>query len=100
MLHTFPVLEVKLAMNSIQAMIMKSPLKRLLTAGVLAFTLGLAPFHPSPHILGKIKWVMGGGVGMQPMDIFDLFLHGAPWIYLLLTLIETGIFYGKRIIHS
>lgn len=46
-------------------------------------TLGLAPFTPEPHILGKIRWVAGGAVGMQPIDWFDLALHGFPWLLLL-----------------
>jgi hypothetical protein len=50
---------------------------------VLALTLGLAPFSPEPHLFGKVRWVMGGGIGMEPMDYFDLLLHGAPWVYLV-----------------
>jgi hypothetical protein len=46
-------------------------------------TLGLAPFVPEPHIWGKLKWVAGGAIGMQPMDYFDLFYHGIPWLLLL-----------------
>ena len=47
---------------------------------VLLALLGLAPFYPEPHILGKVRWLLGGAVGMQPMDWFDLFLHGTPWL--------------------
>ncbi|TNE62284.1 MAG: hypothetical protein EP344_05160 [Bacteroidetes bacterium] len=46
-------------------------------------TLGLAPFVPEPHILGKIRWVAGGAVGMKPIDWFDLVLHGLPWVLLI-----------------
>jgi hypothetical protein len=45
--------------------------------------LGLAPFVPEPHIVGKLRWVAGGAIGMQPMDWFDLAFHGLPWILLL-----------------
>lgn len=45
-------------------------------------TLGLAPFTPEPHILGKIQWIAGGAKGMQAMDWFDSFLHGFPWLLL------------------
>ena len=55
---------------------------------VLAITLGLAPFYPEPHIWGKIKWIAGGANGMQPMDYFDLILHGFPWIYLAIELMK------------
>ncbi|WP_425389813.1 hypothetical protein [Ekhidna sp.] len=54
----------------------------------LALTLGLAPYSPEPHIWGKIKWVLGGAEGMQPMDWFDLILHGAPWIYLIVAMVR------------
>jgi hypothetical protein len=43
-------------------------------------TLGLAPFFPEPHLLGKLSWVAGGAVGMQPLDWFDLAWHGLPWL--------------------
>jgi hypothetical protein len=46
------------------------------------FMLGLAPFVPEPHILGKLRWVAGGAVGMQAADWFDLFFHGFPFILL------------------
>lgn len=51
-------------------------------------TLGLAPFFPEPHIFGKLKWLAGGAVGMQPMDWFDVLLHGLPWILLLIFLLR------------
>lgn len=59
---------------------------KLFTPLLLSLTLGLAPFTPEPHLAGKIRWVMGGGVGMSTMDVFDLVLHGAPWIWLVYTL--------------
>ncbi len=51
---------------------------------MLSLTLGLTPFFPEPHVLGKLKWVAGGAVGMAPMDWFDLLLHGTPWLLLIL----------------
>ena len=53
-------------------------------------TLGLAPFVPEPHIVGKLRWLAGGGVGMQAMDYFDLVLHGAPWVLLLVALLQAA----------
>lgn len=50
---------------------------------ILALTLGLAPFTPEPHILLDIRWVLGGAVGMEPMNWFDLILHGTPFILLI-----------------
>ena len=50
---------------------------------LLCLTIGLAPFVPEPHILGKLKWIMSGAAGMQPMDWFDVLLHGFPFILLI-----------------
>ena len=47
---------------------------------LLCLTLGLAPFFPEPHIIGKLKWVIGGANGMVLMDWFDVLLHGFPFI--------------------
>ncbi len=58
---------------------------------VASLTLGLAPFSPEPHLLGKLRWVAGGAVGMGPMDWFDLVLHGAPWVWLGYALITAGL---------
>jgi hypothetical protein len=54
-------------------------LKLLILASL---TLGLAPFFPEPHILGKLRWVAGGAIGMTLMDWFDLVYHGIPWLLL------------------
>ena len=50
---------------------------------VACLTLGLAPFFPEPHILGKVRWIAGGAVGMQLMDWLDFLMHGAPWLLLI-----------------
>lgn len=50
---------------------------------LLCLTLGLAPFFPEPHILGKLKWILGGAVGMTFMDWFDVMLHGFPFVLLI-----------------
>jgi hypothetical protein len=52
-------------------------------------TLGLAPFFPEPHIWGKLRWVAGGAVGMQPLDWFDLAFHGLPWLLLFRLIVLT-----------
>nr|VFK79135.1 MAG: hypothetical protein BECKSD772D_GA0070982_10379 [Candidatus Kentron sp. SD] len=50
---------------------------------VAALLLGLAPFSPQPHLWEKISWLIAGHP-FRPIDIFDLFLHGAPWALLFL----------------
>lgn len=48
---------------------------------IACLTLGLAPFTP-PHIVEKLGMLFGGRL-VKPIDWFDLFLHGAPWLLLL-----------------
>ena len=50
---------------------------------LMSLTLGLAPFVPEPHLFGKIRWIVGGAVGMQPADWFDFLMHATPWILLI-----------------
>ncbi|MCB0669403.1 MAG: hypothetical protein KDC80_26445 [Saprospiraceae bacterium] len=70
--------------------------KSTLTLAVVAsLTLGLAPFFPEPHLLGKLRWVLGGGAGMQIMDYFDLLMHSAPWLLLIFTV--GRIYFKNRI---
>jgi len=52
-----------------------------------SLTLGLAPFSPEPHIWKQIMNLKHGR-HMPAMDWFDLFLHGAPWIFLIVVLIS------------
>ena len=58
------------------------------TVLLMCATMGLAPFFPEPHVWGKLKWVAGGAIGMQPIDWFDLLMHGTPWILLIIVLIK------------
>lgn len=51
-------------------------------AFLLAVTLGLAPFLPEPHVWEKLRMLAGGTLA-RPIDIFDLIMHGAPWLLLL-----------------
>jgi uncharacterized protein (TIGR01777 family) len=47
-----------------------------------SLTLGLAPFAPEPHLVGKARWVLGGAHGMGTNDWLDMLMHGAPWVWL------------------
>lgn len=61
---------------------MKNPLNDWKTLALLALFLGFAPFVPEPHLVGKLRWVAGGAVGMQPLDWLDLLWHISPFILL------------------
>jgi hypothetical protein len=56
--------------------------------------LGLAPFLPEPHVVGKLRWVLGGAVGMSALDWGDLAFHGAPWVWLA---VELGLALRTRL---
>jgi hypothetical protein len=52
---------------------------------VASLTLGLAPFAPEPHIWEKLKMLAAGTLS-RPIDIFDLLMHAAPWVLLVMKL--------------
>ncbi|NVK48787.1 MAG: hypothetical protein HWE09_03395 [Cyclobacteriaceae bacterium] len=60
-----------------------NPLNNWGTVLILTMTLGLAPFFPEPHFFGKVRWVLGGAVGMKLIDWGDLIFHGFPWVLLV-----------------
>ena len=52
----------------------------------LCLSLGLAPFSPEPHVLEKLRMLATGELN-RLIDIFDLLLHGTPWLLLSIKLI-------------
>lgn len=50
-------------------------------------TLGLAPFFP-PHIWEKLVMLSRGEL-VRPIDWFDLFYHGIPWLLCVLKGVAT-----------
>jgi hypothetical protein len=57
---------------------------------VAAVTLGLAPFSPQPHVIEKLAMLFSGTLA-KPVDIFDLLLHGAPWVLLAIKLMRLAV---------
>ena len=57
----------------------------LSTIVIIALLLGLAPFKPEPHLWEKLK-MLADGTLVKPIDIFDLCLHGALPLLLVLKL--------------
>ncbi|WP_424942844.1 RND transporter [Aliiroseovarius crassostreae] len=53
---------------------------------IFCLTLGLAPFTP-PHLWEKLVMLFGGTL-VRPIDMFDLLMHGAPWIVLGIKLVR------------
>lgn len=62
---------------------------------IISLTLGLAPFTPVPHVWEKINMLANGSL-TRPIDIFDLFLHGTPWVLLGLKAIRHFLIVGKQ----
>jgi hypothetical protein len=58
-----------------------------------SLTLGLAPFVPQPHVVEKLRW-LATGRALAPIDMFDLVLHGAPWLWLFA---EVGFWAAQRL---
>jgi SPX domain protein involved in polyphosphate accumulation len=54
---------------------------------VLSVTLGLSPFKPEPHLVEKIRMLFQGQL-VNPIDIFDLFLHGTAPVLLMIKLVR------------
>ena len=49
---------------------------------LLVLSIGLAPYAP-PHVWEKLVMLKEGAL-KRPLDWFDLFLHGTPWVFLAL----------------
>lgn len=62
----------------------KIPLAQLAIAAVL---LGLAPFFPEPHLVEKLRMLFNGTL-KQTIDIFDLLMHAALPVLLVVKLIR------------
>jgi hypothetical protein len=60
------------------------------TLVVGALLLGLAPFAPEPHLWQKLK-MLAAGTLTRPLDIFDLFLHGALPVLLGIRLVRLAL---------
>jgi len=57
------------------------------TLVIMTLLLGLAPFAPEPHLWQKLKMLFGGTLA-KPIDIFDLVMHAAPALALIVKLIR------------
>ena len=63
------------------------------TVILFALLLGLAPFRPEPHVVEKLRMLFDGTLH-RPIDIFDLFLHGAPWVVLVIKGVRAMLVWG------
>ncbi len=52
-----------------------------------ALLLGLAPFRPEPHLLEKLTMLIDGTL-VRPIDIFDLLMHAALPLLVLIKLLR------------
>lgn len=63
----------------------KIPFLPLIVGAIL---LGLAPFTPVPHLWEKLVMLFAGNL-TAPVDIFDLLLHAALPVLLIVKIIHT-----------
>jgi len=61
---------------------------------MVALLLGLAPFSPEPHLIEKLRMLAHGELS-RGIDVFDLFLHGAPLLVVVLKLVREGVVWGR-----
>jgi hypothetical protein len=63
------------------------PLWALIVGAVL---LGLAPFTPEPHLWQKLRMLADGTLS-RPIDIFDLVMHAALPVLLVVRLVRMAL---------
>lgn len=51
----------------------------------LAAWMAVAPISPAPHLIGKLR-MLSQGTLVKPLDRFDLCLHSAPLLLVLLAI--------------
>ncbi len=54
---------------------------------MVALWLAIAPITPEPHLIEKVRMLTQGEL-KRPIDIFDLFMHAAPLVLLLIRLLR------------
>lgn len=57
---------------------------------IAALALGLAPYFPEPHLWEKLK-MLAAGTLRNPVDVFDLLMHGTPVVLLALKLVRMAM---------
>ena len=55
---------------------------------VIAILMLLAPFRPMPHVVEKLIMLKNGNL-TKPIDIFDLFFHLIPTIFVILKVMRS-----------
>ncbi len=80
-------------MEKIPALINSIPWPILILGSL---TLGLAPFVPEPHMVEKVRMLLKGTLS-RPIDIFDLLLHGAFPLLLIIKLVLHFVLPGKTV---
>ncbi|MDX8406597.1 MAG: hypothetical protein R8K50_10685 [Mariprofundus sp.] len=56
---------------------------------IAALLLGVMPVTPEPHLLEKMRMLLNGTL-VKTVDIFDLFWHSWPILWIVLRLLTPG----------
>lgn len=67
------------------------PLAFLVMATVF---MAMLPFNATPHLVEKLGMLVDGTL-QRPLDVFDLFMHGAPAVLLLVHLTRKFVLVKK-----
>ena len=68
---------------------------RVTMGAIGSLTLGLAPFFPHAHIYKQLVRLFEQRPA-EPLDTVDLVLHGAPWVFLVVSLAAWAIDAARR----
>ena len=60
----------------------------------VAVLMAVLPFNATPHLFEKLGMLADGSL-QQPIDIFDLFMHGTPAVLLIVRLFREFVL-GKK----
>lgn len=59
----------------------------------IAIIMAIMPITPQPHLFEKLQMLKQGTLE-RPIDWFDLFIHGAPFLYVIYYF--SNLFFQKR----
>ena len=63
----------------------------------IAVLMAVLPFNATPHLSEKLGMLFDGTLS-RPIDIFDLFMHGAPSVLLMIRLFRQFVLGKKEVV--
>lgn len=69
---------------------------RVMLGVVGSLTLGLAPYFPHAHLYKQLVRLFEQRPA-EPLDTVDLLLHGAPWVFLVVSALAWALDAARRV---